>query len=77
MKEKFFPYHPNTNNCQDFISGVLQANGSRDKRVFDFVKQDTSMIFKNKGWLSGVAKNVTDLRDHIISIRTGSRLAKR
>jgi len=61
MGAKFFPYHPNTNNCQDFISGVLQANGIRDQNVYNFVKQDTSMIFKDKGWLSGLAKQVTDL----------------
>jgi len=27
---KMFPYHPDTNNCQDFIKGVLEANGIRD-----------------------------------------------
>ena len=26
MGSKFFPYHPSTNNCQDFIKGVLEAN---------------------------------------------------
>jgi hypothetical protein len=61
MGSKFFPYHPNTNNCQDFIKGVLLANGINDQKAIDFVKQDTSVIFKNKGWLSGMAKQVTDL----------------
>ena len=54
MKENFFPYHPNTNNCQDFISAILQANGIKEHNVYNFVKQDTSMIFKDKGWLSGL-----------------------
>ena len=59
MGPKFFPYHPNTNNCQDFILSVLKANGI--SQGHDFVKQNTEMIFKDKGWLSGTAKNVTDL----------------
>ena len=61
MGAKMFPYHPSTNNCQDFIQSVLQANGIRDQKVYEFVKQDTTAIFKNKGWLSSTAKQVTDL----------------
>jgi hypothetical protein len=59
MGPKFIPYHPSTNNCQDFILSVLKANGI--SQGHDFVKQNTEMIFKDKGWLSGTAKNVTDL----------------
>jgi len=76
MGDKFFPYHPNTNNCQDFISGVLQANGIRDQNVYNFVKQDTSMIFKNKGWLSGLAKQVTDLGGYADVVMQGGKLKK-
>jgi hypothetical protein len=61
MKDKFFPYHPSTNNCQDFILQMLKANGINDENAFNFVKQDTTMIFKNKGYLSSLAKGVTDL----------------
>jgi len=75
MGSKFFPYHPNTNNCQDFISGVLQANGIRDQNVYNFVKQDTSMIFKNKGWLSGMAKQVTDLGGYADVVMQGGALS--
>jgi len=59
MGNRFVPYHPSTNNCQDFILSVLVSNGI--KEGLDFVKQDTSMIFKNKDWLSNFAKGVTDL----------------
>lgn len=59
MGKNFIPYHPNTNNCQDFISGVLKGNGIN--QGLDFVKQDTSMIFKDKGWLSDTAHGVTNL----------------
>ncbi len=59
MGNLFIPYHPSTNNCQDFILSVLKANGIQEGH--DFVKQNTEMIFKNKGWLSSTAKAVTDL----------------
>ena len=75
MGPKFFPYHPNTNNCQDFIKGVLLANGINDQKALDFVKQDTSMIFKNKGWLSGMAKQVTDLGGYADVVMQGGSLS--
>ena len=75
MGPKFFPYHPNTNNCQDFIKGVLQANGINDQNAINFVKQDTSMIFKNKGWLSGMAKQVTDLGGYADVVLQGGSLS--
>jgi len=59
MGANFIPYHPSTNNCQDFILSVLKSNGISEGH--DFVKQDTSMIFKNKDWLSNFARSVTDL----------------
>jgi hypothetical protein len=61
MGNRFFPYHPSTNNCQDFILNVLKSNGINDENAFNFVKQDTTMIFKNKPYLSSLAKGVTDL----------------
>jgi hypothetical protein len=74
---KMFPYHPSTNNCQDWIKGVLEANGIRDQNVYAFVKQDTSEIFKNKGWLSGMAKQVTDLGGYADVILQGGSISKR
>jgi hypothetical protein len=76
MGPKMFPYHPSTNNCQDFISSVLQANGIRDQNVYNFVKQDTTMIFKNKGWLSNMAKQVTDLGGYADVVMQGGALRK-
>jgi len=75
MGPKMFPYHPNTNNCQDFISSVLQANGIRDQNVYNFVKQDTSVIFKDKGWLSGLAKQITDLGGYADVVMQGGSLS--
>ena len=74
MGSKFFPYHPSTNNCQDFIKGVLESNGINDINAINFVKQDTTMIFKNKGWLSGLAKQVTDLGGYADVVMQGGTL---
>jgi hypothetical protein len=77
MGPKFFPYHPSTNNCQDFILQMLKANGINDENAFNFVKQDTTMIFKNKGWLSGLAKQVTDLGGYADVVMQGGSISKR
>ena len=75
MGSKFFPYHPSTNNCQDFIKGVLEANGINDPKAIEFVKQNTDVIFKNKGWLSGMAKQVTDLGGYADVVMQGGTLS--
>jgi hypothetical protein len=59
MGDKFIPYHPSTNNCQDFILSVLVSNGIQEGH--EFVKQDTSMIFQGKDWLANMAHSVTNL----------------
>jgi len=74
MGPKFFPYHPSTNNCQDFIKGVLESNGINDVNAINFVKQDTTMIFKNKGWLSKMAKGVTDLGGYADVVMQGGKI---
>ena len=74
MGPKFFPYHPSTNNCQDFIMGILQSNGIKDMNAINFVKQDTTMIFENKGWLSNMAKGVTDLGGYADVVMQGGSI---
>jgi hypothetical protein len=74
MKDKFIPYHPSSNNCQDFILSVLKSNGINDGH--DFVKQNTEMIFKNKGWLSSTAKSVTDLGGYADALLKGGMLKR-
>ena len=43
MGKDFIPYDPNKNNCQNFVLGVVKANGINEGH--QFIKQDTSMIF--------------------------------
>jgi hypothetical protein len=74
MGKNFIPYDPDKNNCQNFILGVFQANGIQEG--WNFIKQDTSEIFKNKGWLSSTAKTVTDLGGYADALLKGGMLKR-
>jgi hypothetical protein len=58
MGDNFIHYDASTNNCQDYVTAVLKANGIQEG--LDFVKQDTSMIFRDM-WVAKLARSVTDL----------------
>jgi len=45
MGTRFFPYSAKSNNCQDFIMGVLNANGLATPKLKEFVKQDGTPLF--------------------------------
>jgi len=60
MGNNFIPYNPSHNNCQDFISAVLQSNHMDTPALMSFVKQDTSSIFKNPNFRK-LAGTVTDI----------------
>jgi hypothetical protein len=61
--EKFFMYDPFTNNCQNFIYNVLDANGllPDNKEVKDFLYQDITGLDKQLPFTHKVAKAITDL----------------
>lgn len=60
--ERFTNYDPKSENCQDFVSAVLEANKLSNAELLKFVKQDAVSIFnKTPKWTSYVAKFVTDL----------------
>jgi hypothetical protein len=62
MKEKWFPYHPFLNNCQDFILGVLKGSGFLTPQLTEFIKQDLSEAIKELPEYTGtLAKGITDL----------------
>jgi len=45
MGANFGPYDAQTNNCQDFLMNIFQANGIGDQSDLSFIKQDTKEIF--------------------------------
>lgn len=51
MGDKFIPYNIAGNNCQDFISQMLDANGLLTKKLKKFILQDSRAIFKELGML--------------------------
>lgn len=62
MGKKYFLYNAKSNNCQDFLLNVFDANdiGGTDER--DFIKQDTRKIFNNSpNYLKNMAKFITDM----------------
>jgi len=44
MKERWFVYNALSNNCQDFILGILQGNQQLTPRLTEFVKQPLESI---------------------------------
>ena len=74
MGNRFLPYQSNSNNCQVFIMGVLQANRLANQELTNFVKQDTRSIFKNSPYLRKFANTLTDLGGYFNAMFQGGKL---
>ena len=62
MGRKYFTYSAKSNNCQDFLLNVFDANniGGSDER--EFIKQDTRKIFNsNPNYLKRLSNVITDM----------------
>jgi len=59
--KKFFNYQSNTNNCQNFIIGILRANSILKSEYEEFIKQDTTEIFEGNPLLRKFANTLTDM----------------
>jgi len=57
--EKFFVYDAINANCQDFVNALLQGNNLGDKKIYDFVKQDTKGLVSD--FMSSIGKKITDV----------------
>lgn len=57
----FFNYSAKTNNCQDMILNILDANDIGDDSDREFVKQDTDFLFENLPFLRKFSNTVTTL----------------
>lgn len=53
----FTSYSSRRNNCQDFLSNVLAANGLSSPEYTKFIKQDLEKVFKN---LPSYAEKIAD-----------------
>jgi hypothetical protein len=76
MGGNFLPYDPANQNCQDFILSLLKANKILTIELADFVKQDTSEIFKKNPNLAKISRGLTDIGASINVIQQGGSLGK-
>ena len=58
MKDRFLPYDAFTNNCQDFIIGLLRASGLSSPSIEKFIKQPVDELVDG---LPGYVKTTTNL----------------
>lgn len=68
MGNKFFDYASNSNNCQDFLINILDANGIGDAQDRAWIKQDVDQLFKGLNKVKQIANAVTDLGNQVASI---------
>lgn len=62
MGRKYFLYNAKSNNCQDFLLNVFDANNIGGATERDFIKQDTRRIFnESPNYLKNMAKFITDM----------------
>ena len=73
MKEKFIPYTASNNNCQNFILNVIRANNMSNPELEAFIKQDTSMIFKDPNFKK-FSDGITGLGEKIDILTQGGKL---
>ena len=74
MGNRFLPYQSNSNNCQVFIMGILDANKLNTPELTAFVKQDTRSIFKNNSMLRKTANTLTDIGGYANAAMQGGEL---
>lgn len=62
MGDKFFPYDPFHNNCQDFIMAILNGSGLATPALTQFVKQPLEgVISELPGYTGKIAKTITNI----------------
>ena len=59
--KKYFLYNSGNNNCQDYVWGLLEANGLGTSELHAFVKQETRSIFANSPTFRKIANSLTDI----------------
>jgi hypothetical protein len=68
----FFQYNAFENNCQDFVLGILRANGGASAEATSFIKQDAKgLLEKMPSFLGKLAQAATDLAGKAKEVMTG------
>ena len=59
--DKFFTYKAVDNNCQFFISSILESNGLMTNELQNFILQDTRKLFENNPKFRKFVNSITDI----------------
>lgn len=77
-KLNFFQYSAENRNCQDFVSGILDANGLNNADLRKFIKQDATSIFESlPEFMKDFSQAITDTAGKAQQIIEGGRRAKK
>lgn len=77
MGNKFFPYNPINNNCQDFISSVMKAIGLNTSAIDTFVNQPVDKLFETydkSGKLTSWMSKITQLGTKMNFLKRGGKI---
>ena len=74
MGNKFWTYSAKDNNCQDFVSALLHANGINGNNYNEFVKQNTEQLFEGLTGLRKLSNTVTDVAGRADVIMQGGQI---
>jgi hypothetical protein len=77
MGSSFFNYSAKSNNCQDFIINILDANKIGDDTNFEFIKQDTDFLFENLPYLRKISNTVTTLGAKVDILKSGAGIKRK
>lgn len=71
MGSSYFIYSARNNNCQDFITNILLANGLDTPELMTFVKQDTIQVFGDMVRFRKFSNTLTDIAGRINVLTQG------
>ena len=72
----FFNYSAKSNNCEDMILNILDANKIGDESDRRFVKQDTDFLFENLPFLRKFSNTITTIGARADVIKSGAGYKK-
>lgn len=71
MGGNYFLYSARNNNCQDFITNILTANGLDTPELIEFVKQDTIQVFGDMIRFRKLTNTLTDIAGRVNVLTQG------
>lgn len=72
MGRQFLPYDARDNNCQVYLNSILKANNLGNNEIYNWVKQDTSSIFKALPELGRTSRLITDVAARFNVLKEGA-----